>query len=50
MKTFKWFFTTNKDGENPAVMILSVIVANALIFFVVWLASGCPALPITKTP
>ena len=50
MKTLKWFFTTNKDGENPVVMILSVIVGIAIVFFVVWLVSGCPALPTTKTP
>ena len=50
MKTLKWFFTTNNDGENPAVMILNMIVGVALVFFAVWLVSGCLVLPTTKTP
>ena len=48
MKTLKWFFTTNEDGENPAVMIVSMLIGFAIVFFVVWAAHGFPALPIAK--
>lgn len=50
MKTFKWFFTTNEDGENPAVMLLSSVVGLMLAFLMIWIIAGCPKLPITTAP
>lgn len=50
MKFMKWFFMTNKDGENPAVICLSMLVGVLVVFLAVWGAYGFPALPITKSP
>ena len=51
MKAIKSFFTTNNDGENPAVITLSLFIGVALALMVIWGLKGFPQLPpISKIP
>lgn len=42
MSFWKRFITTSKDGENPAVILLSLFVGFLLAALVVWGVLGFP--------
>lgn len=42
MRKKPWFFTTSPDGENPAIMLASMMLGLIAAAVIIWLIAGTP--------